>query len=155
MVYSPSSAGLSVQYNLLLRDIANTTPSNGEDQFRCTLASDGDYSVGLMRSRIKNKSITNASEPRISWGKTVPLKVSTFIWRANMGRIPSAIELNRRGLKLGFTYCSSYISGDEGCDHQVSLRNYGEEFDFSMVQHHQPSDGNSRRLDTIRSELEG
>lgn len=113
----PSSAGLSVQYNLLLRDIANTTPSNGEDQFRCTLAPDGDYCVGLMRSRIENKSITNAGELRISWGKTVPIKVSAFVWRANMGRIPSAIELNRRGLKLGSTYCSSCISGDECCDH--------------------------------------
>ena len=113
----PSSAGLLVQYNLLLRDIANTTPSNGEDQFRCTLAPDGDYCVGLMRSRIENKSITNAGELRISWGKTVPIKVSAFIWRANMGRIPSAIELNRRGLKLGSTYCSSCISGDECCDH--------------------------------------
>nr|KAJ0194141.1 hypothetical protein LSAT_V11C800435930 [Lactuca sativa] len=113
----PSSAGLLVQYNLLLRDIANTTPSNGEDQFRCTLAPDGDYCVGLMRSRIENKSITNAGELRISWGKTVPIKVSAFVWRANMGRIPSAIELNRRGLKLGSTYCSSCISGDECCDH--------------------------------------
>ncbi|CAI9285230.1 unnamed protein product [Lactuca saligna] len=83
--------------------------------------------VDLLRSKIENKTNINESEPRISWVKLVPIKVSTFIWRANMGSIPSAIELSRRGMMLSSTYCSLCISGEESCDYLLIKCPYATE----------------------------
>lgn len=69
----------------------------GKDIWRCALTCDGEYHVGALRSKLDNMELAN-NEEIIPWIHDIPIKVSAFVWRANLGRIASNNALNRRGV---------------------------------------------------------
>nr|KAJ0201863.1 hypothetical protein LSAT_V11C600306880 [Lactuca sativa] len=51
--------------------------------------------------------------PKIPWIHDVPIKVTTFIWRGKLGRIPTNVELVRRGVQIPNTLCPQCSQQDE------------------------------------------
>ena len=49
--------------------------------------------------------------------KEIPFNVHCFIWRASLGRIPSAIALAHRGVAVPSTACNYCGDGAENADH--------------------------------------
>lgn len=56
-------------------------------------------------------------DPEISWVKTVPSKVTGFVWKAVQGKIPSAVALQARGLNSIQLSCIFCGHPAESCDH--------------------------------------
>lgn len=57
------------------------------------------------------------SNTLVIWGKQVPIKVLTFIWRATIGRIPTTMTLMSRGITLSSSTYGFCVSVDEQADH--------------------------------------
>ena len=61
------------------------------------ISGDGKFHVDELRHMI-NRPIIAPPERITTWIHEVPLKFMCFIWRANLGRIPSAVALKDRGV---------------------------------------------------------
>ncbi|KAI3724379.1 hypothetical protein L2E82_36152 [Cichorium intybus] len=66
--------------------------STDERVFDSMFVCDGDFRVSLLRSRIERASHM-VCDGHFLWSKWVPFKVLCFVWRARIGRIPSAVAL--------------------------------------------------------------
>lgn len=53
------------------------------------------------------------------WSKLVPKKVNIFVWRAQRGRLPVRVELDRRGVDLDAVLCPSCNNFVESCAHSL------------------------------------
>ena len=53
----------------------------------------------------------------IMWCKEIPIKTLCFVWRAAMGRIPSKVAIQNRGVPVSVKNCSSCGSDYEDADH--------------------------------------
>ena len=113
----PVVVGLSTDLENLTRCIASTHLQSGEDQIACILTSDGKFKVDVLRKKIKKKPSLIINPLQIDWSKIIPIKVTTFIWRAVMGKIPSAMALSHRGVNVDTYSCSSCIDGLEDANH--------------------------------------
>lgn len=91
-------------------------PSNREDTWRCVLNSTGSFTVGAIREIIDNYGVTRSSI-NVQWLKEIPLKVTCFVWRALLGKIPSAEALIRRGVRFDSSICSLCKSNVECYNH--------------------------------------
>ncbi|GKC02796.1 RNA-directed DNA polymerase, eukaryota, reverse transcriptase zinc-binding domain protein [Tanacetum coccineum] len=50
------------------------------------------------------------------WNRLVPTKVNVLFWRLNLNRIPTRVNLDRRGIDIGLVLCPV-------CDHDVETSN--------------------------------
>lgn len=57
------------------------------------------------------------NEVIIPWIHDIPIKVTTFIWKANQGCIPSNLALKNRGVTVVNTTCSQCHFEDEDTGH--------------------------------------
>ncbi|KAL4574598.1 hypothetical protein LXL04_021432 [Taraxacum kok-saghyz] len=63
-------------------------------------------------------SIITASTPNPTiWNPLIPIKCTTFVWRACLGRIPTAVELVKRKMNLPNTSCNSCPNGVDDVGH--------------------------------------
>lgn len=102
-----------------MRSIIGSFCSNGgRDRWKCGLANDGEFSVAAVR-RCMDGANMSTSTLKVRWLKEVPIKVNCFIWRASMGRIPTAQSLIHRGIKLNSPICSLCKEELECADHAL------------------------------------
>ncbi|CAH1427794.1 unnamed protein product [Lactuca virosa] len=115
----PNTFGLTSDLEHLSKEIAPTRLQPSLDYFSCCLNSDGIYNVASLRVKLGHKLLTSTSQIHIKWSKLIPIKVSSFVWRAVLRHIPSAEALGHRGIKLDSTLCGSCINGSETADHII------------------------------------
>ncbi|KAL4590329.1 hypothetical protein LXL04_003257 [Taraxacum kok-saghyz] len=84
-----------------------------------SLTRDRKLSAGYWRGRLVLQPCRGWKLPVIKWTHDVPIKVSCFIWRANMGRIPTACDLMKRGVPVNSPICSFCSGDDEGTLHTL------------------------------------
>nr|GEV75395.1 RNA-directed DNA polymerase, eukaryota [Tanacetum cinerariifolium] len=70
------------------------SPSN--DRWVCDLNDDGDFRVKDIRSYLDDMFLPSLNTDT-RWIKYIPLKVNVFAWRARLDRLPTRLNLNRRG----------------------------------------------------------
>ena len=80
---------------------------------------DGIYKVTSLREKLDQKLLTSMSQIQIMWSKLSPIHASIYVWKAALGRIPSAEALVHRGIKLDSTLCGSCINGSETADNII------------------------------------
>lgn len=78
--------------------------SNGLDQWACTLDDLRVYSVHGLSNIINTNTLSTGSNPT-SWNKLLPLKVNILMWRLVNERLPTIINLDKRGMDLHSTRC--------------------------------------------------
>ena len=101
---------------LLYESIGEHRPSSDPDSWSCPLSGDGSFLVEAIRLKLDNtEPATN--EVIIPWIHEIPIKVNSFIWRANMGRIPSYIALKRRGVGIPNASCPQCQLEEEDAEH--------------------------------------
>lgn len=76
----------------------------------------GNFYVHDLRCLIDSKLIVGVKNPTV-WFKLVPLNVISFLWRASMDHIPSAVVLSRRGINTPSTSSCLFPNGDDSTDH--------------------------------------
>lgn len=87
-----------------------------DDSWTCNLAPDGHFSTKLIQSKVDLYPSCSLC-PRVLWLKTIPIKVTCFIWRASMGHIPSVMALKSRGVSIDFDICGYCNEIVEDSDH--------------------------------------
>lgn len=76
----------------------------------------GKFSVGAVRCLINNdKDYSNIQV--FDWCKWVPVKCNIFGWRAEMGKIPTAMALRHRGIPILDVSCPFCGEAEESVDH--------------------------------------
>lgn len=110
--------GLASQVDGLSASIGPISLHLVKDQFSCQLAPNGIYQVNLLWRNIKIKPYVTGNQSQITWSKLIPIKVITFIWRATLDRILTAMALAERGVKIDTYTCSACISELE-CENHV------------------------------------
>lgn len=90
-------AGLSLELAQLTAVVVLFIPGATSDNWKCGLESSGIFTTRAMRAKMVGSNMGFPSN-RIGWIKEAPLKVLTFVCRAKMGRIPSSLALNLRGI---------------------------------------------------------
>lgn len=88
----------------LFRLIGQPMLSSGPNSQKSNLSSEGDFFVRDLQVRIDNSVTTPVIIPTVQT-KIVPLKVSTFVWRACLDCFPTSIALTRRGIITNTTSC--------------------------------------------------
>ncbi|KAL4578242.1 hypothetical protein LXL04_014362 [Taraxacum kok-saghyz] len=110
---STAAETLTRDINILSTRIGNFRPSIGEDGWICNLAEDGNFRVRDLRQAIDTTQLGASMEDIINWTHDVPIKVSCFIWRANLGRILTSCALMKRGIQIYSLICSFCNNAEE------------------------------------------
>ncbi|PWA45456.1 RNA-directed DNA polymerase, eukaryota, Reverse transcriptase zinc-binding domain protein [Artemisia annua] len=74
------------------------------------------FSVANVKRMIRldrNNNMTHL----FKWESWIPLKINIHLWRAEMGRIPTRLALQRRQIVISSTICVLCDVNDEDCNH--------------------------------------
>ncbi|GKC72735.1 phospholipase-like protein, partial [Tanacetum coccineum] len=74
------------------------------DRWTCDLSGDGEFKVKVIRNFIDDLFLPS-SECETRWVKFIPIKVNVFFWRARRDRLPTRVNLSRRGVLLDSHLC--------------------------------------------------
>ncbi|KAL4567888.1 hypothetical protein LXL04_023484 [Taraxacum kok-saghyz] len=107
--------------------MGNTFLTPGHDNIACLLSNDGRYTVSALRTLIDSRQNVTVTPNQVNWLRSVPSKILCFVWRAAMGRIPTAVALRKRGMTDIITSCSACIDGEEDSDHILANCNFSRE----------------------------
>lgn len=103
-----SKAKIDIQkINLSFYDFCKmqTDPIDANKEiWKCSLKNDGSYTVEVLR-KIVDQTPSLDSPSVVKWCKEIPIKVICFVWRAAIGRIPSAEALSSRGIPVSTLSC--------------------------------------------------
>ncbi|CAI9295967.1 unnamed protein product [Lactuca saligna] len=104
-----------VKMGIPTTDVIKKHEVSNRNSWTCSLTGDGSYQVCALRQVLDvNNSI---DERKLWWIKEVPIKVTCFVWRAKLGRIPTTSALSTRGISLPSTSCCQCGHNDENDIH--------------------------------------
>ncbi|GJT54358.1 RNA-directed DNA polymerase, eukaryota [Tanacetum coccineum] len=90
--------------------------SSSKDRWTCDLSGDGEFKVKVIRNFI-NDLFLPSSDVETRWVKFIPIKVNVFSWRAHRDRLPTKVNLNRRGILLDSHLCPLCNAAMEDVQH--------------------------------------
>ncbi|XP_071695019.1 uncharacterized protein [Rutidosis leptorrhynchoides] len=88
------------------------------DSWSFSLAMDGVYMVNEGR-RLIDATLLPISESPTRWLNTIPRKVNIFLWRVALDKLPTRLNLSKRGLEMKQISCLSCNYGIESLDHAL------------------------------------
>ena len=112
----PRSGVTNAQWEELCSMLGLQTFSAGKDYFVWELASDGHFSVASTRCLI-DESLLEGSNGSTRWHKLVQRKINIIVWRIEMDRILSRINLRDKGVDLDSLLCSLCSCAGESTYH--------------------------------------
>ncbi|GJZ50150.1 RNA-directed DNA polymerase, eukaryota [Tanacetum coccineum] len=86
------------------------------DRWICDLNGDGMFRVKDIRSSI-DSIILLSDAISTRWVKFVPIKINVFVWRARLDRLPTRVNLDRRGVTLDSVLCPMCGMATEDSSH--------------------------------------
>ncbi|GJW86733.1 RNA-directed DNA polymerase, eukaryota, partial [Tanacetum coccineum] len=78
--------------------------SSSKDRWTCDLSGDGEFKVKVIRNFIDDLFLPS-SDVETRWVKFIPIKVKVFSWRARRDRLPTRVNLSRRGVFVDSQMC--------------------------------------------------
>ena len=108
----------------LLVDSVNL--SREDDTWNAELSADGKFYVHDVRN-LMDSFLTKQMENDVIWLNLIPLKINCFIWRAIIGRIPTATALGRRGIRVIDNSCPWCNEGLDEANHCLIGCNFSTE----------------------------
>ncbi|GJT17571.1 RNA-directed DNA polymerase, eukaryota [Tanacetum coccineum] len=82
----------------------------------CDLSGDGEFKVKVIRNFIDDLFLPS-SDVATRWVKFIPIKVNVFSWRARRDRLPTRVNLSRRGVLLDSHLCPLCNAAMEDVQH--------------------------------------
>ncbi|GJZ21460.1 RNA-directed DNA polymerase, eukaryota [Tanacetum coccineum] len=74
------------------------------DRWICDLTGDGEFKVKAVRNSLDDLFLPSQAVAT-RWVKFIPIKVNVFAWRARRDRLPTRLNLSRRGVVLDSILC--------------------------------------------------
>ncbi|GJS09391.1 RNA-directed DNA polymerase, eukaryota [Tanacetum coccineum] len=90
--------------------------SSSKDRWTCDLSGDGEFKVKVIRNFIDDLFLPS-SDVETRWVKFIPIKVNVFSWRARRDRLPTRVNLSRRGVLLDSHLCPLCNAAMEDVQH--------------------------------------
>lgn len=92
------------QLSELMKLLSHMELTNDQDKWVCLLDNSRIFSVKSMRKFIEKKTLPSDSDP-IRWNSMLPKKVNISSWRLRLNRLPTRVNLDKRGIDLHSTRC--------------------------------------------------
>nr|GEV54749.1 hypothetical protein [Tanacetum cinerariifolium] len=100
----PRGGSKSAQLNALKDAIGNVCLSDKRDSWTWSLDGCNNFSVASVRYMVDSQIlVVDSSTTR--WNRFIPIKVNVFLWKLNLNRLPSKVNLDRKGIDTGSTLC--------------------------------------------------
>ncbi|GKE09760.1 RNA-directed DNA polymerase, eukaryota [Tanacetum coccineum] len=100
--------------------------SSIEDRWRWDLNGDGNFHVKDVRSKLDDSLLPKADTPT-RWITTIPIKLNIFAWKVSLNRLPTRLNLVRRGVLVSPISCPICLAGLEDLDHLLFRCNMAAE----------------------------
>ena len=105
-----------VQFNDLKNFIRNTILSDQRDIWQWSLDGSSGFSVASIRSLVDSRLLVTCNEAT-RWNRLLPIKVNVFLWRLKLNKLPSRVNLDRRGIDVISLICPSCQGDIETVNH--------------------------------------
>ncbi|KAJ0837013.1 putative reverse transcriptase zinc-binding domain-containing protein [Helianthus annuus] len=115
--HDPDCPAEVIELNALLSDLSSITLNSGPDSWKWLADRSGLFSVCSVRRFIDSRAVDSNNIFILDWCKWIPFKCDVFVWRAEMGRIPTTDALRKRGINVGEELCPLCRSEEESSDH--------------------------------------
>ncbi|KAJ9564768.1 hypothetical protein OSB04_000734 [Centaurea solstitialis] len=103
-----------------LGELSGWTPCRGKkDAWDWDLDPGKGFSVRKMRGLLADVGRGAAEGCKTVWSRLVPRKVNVFVWRVRLGRIPTRVLLDKRGIDLDSVLCPRCGEYSEDIDHAL------------------------------------
>ncbi|XP_071728427.1 uncharacterized protein [Rutidosis leptorrhynchoides] len=102
--------------NDLIGKLGNVVISHGTDSWHLCLDDDSDFTVSNTRAYIDDRLLPT-TDVCTRWLKVLLRKINIFLWRLAMDRLPTRVNLARRGLEIEDTNCVSCNHNFESVQH--------------------------------------
>ncbi|GJT46465.1 RNA-directed DNA polymerase, eukaryota [Tanacetum coccineum] len=76
-----------------------------DDRWYWDLNGDGEFMVKDVRNLLDEAVLPHADYPT-RWVKYIPIKINIFAWKISLDRIPSKINLQKKGVSMEYNFCS-------------------------------------------------
>nr|GEX79583.1 RNA-directed DNA polymerase, eukaryota [Tanacetum cinerariifolium] len=106
----------STQLSQLLDLLDSVVLSNSDDRWVWDLNGEGIFQAKDARILIDDFFLPKADTPT-RWVKSIPIKLNIFDWKVSLNRLPTRINLFRRGVSVSPISCSICHAGLEDLDH--------------------------------------
>ncbi|GJT66397.1 RNA-directed DNA polymerase, eukaryota [Tanacetum coccineum] len=92
--------------------------SSSKDRRICDLSGDGEFRVKVARTKLDDIFLPSDSIDT-RWVKYIPIKINVFAWRVRLDRLPTRVNLLRRGVVLESSLCPMYGLLPEDIQHVI------------------------------------
>ncbi|GJX08641.1 putative ribonuclease H-like domain-containing protein [Tanacetum coccineum] len=106
----------SNQFCDLLNIIRGISLSDQRDFWQWSVDSAKGYTVASARSLIDSAILETGSEAT-RWNRNIPIKVNVFLWRLKLNKLPSRVNLDRRGVDVESILCPICLEDLETVNH--------------------------------------
>ncbi|GKF12979.1 RNA-directed DNA polymerase, eukaryota, reverse transcriptase zinc-binding domain protein, partial [Tanacetum coccineum] len=86
------------------------------DSWQSALGASNGYTVASVRSLV-DSNLLDSSPIATHWNRSIPIKVNVFIWRLSLNKLPSRVNLDRKGLDVGLILCPMCMDDVETVNH--------------------------------------
>nr|GEZ82569.1 hypothetical protein [Tanacetum cinerariifolium] len=100
----PKGGVKSNQFEALKAAIGNVFLTDQSDTWQWTLNVDAGYSVASARVLVDD-TVLEACLVATRWNRHIPIKVNVFLWRLNINKLPSRVNLDMKGIEVGSLLC--------------------------------------------------
>ncbi|GKA45251.1 RNA-directed DNA polymerase, eukaryota, reverse transcriptase zinc-binding domain protein [Tanacetum coccineum] len=100
----PRGGAGSAQLNALHALIGDVVLSDDCDSWKWSLNAYVGFSVASVRSLVDDNTL-NVDTYATKWNRYIPIKVNVFLWRLMLNKIPSRVNLDRKGIDVGSVLC--------------------------------------------------
>lgn len=115
----PSTAEEIAELFNLMSEIYDFEWKGGSDSWRWSADSNGEFSVNSVKNLMQQRWEPGQNSKRL-WKGWVPLKCKIMVWRATLNRLPTKMELGKRGVTLPNVLCCWCDSVEETASHLFS-----------------------------------
>ncbi|GJY17363.1 putative RNA-directed DNA polymerase, eukaryota, reverse transcriptase zinc-binding domain protein [Tanacetum coccineum] len=95
------------------------------DSWHWALGSPMGFSAASVRLLIDSRTL-DTDNVATRWNRSIPIKVNMFLWRLKLNKLPSRVNLDRRGIEVDSILCPSCLEDIESLSSTVGwLKTYG------------------------------
>ena len=104
------------QWQEFLQLIDSVILSSSHDRWTCDLNGEGMFCVKDIRLILDDMYLPSLST-ETRWIRFVPIKVNVFAWRARLDRLPTRLNLSKRGIQINSITCPICDLANEDVSH--------------------------------------
>ena len=116
---TPRGGAESNQFADLIQSIQQVTLTSSADAWKWELSSSG-FSVVSTRQYVDDQTLLG-SLSSTRWVRCIPIKVNVFIWKLRLGKLPTLVNMDRRGIDVDSLLCPICKENVECVDHLFFL----------------------------------